>query len=70
MFGQATVSSFIELKKVELPNIKGLIGLAQSMTDILSNEEISSIAFVSMVFGGSVWTSLPKMLNSLESTKL
>jgi hypothetical protein len=44
--------------------------LAQLKAKELSSEEISSIAFASVLFGGSVWVSLPNMFDSLETAKL
>ena len=69
-FTQPTVSWYIEQNKAKLPNIKDLLLLAQVKAKELSPEEISSIAFASVLFGGSVWVSLPKMFNSLDSAKL
>ena len=70
MFAQGTVTAYIESNKHNLLNIKDLLILAQSKVDLLSNEEISSIAFASVLFGGSAWKSLPNMFNSLEPAKL
>jgi hypothetical protein len=70
MFAQTTVSSYIEMNKGHLLNIKDLLVSAQDDTMALSSEEISSIAFASVLFGGSAWASLPKMLSSLEPSKL
>lgn len=44
--------------------------LAQSMVKTLSTEEISAIAFASVLFGGSCWSSLPRLFNSLDPAKL
>ena len=61
-FSQPTVAAFVEKAKDSLLNVKDLLILAQSKTDVLSNEDIASIAFASVMFGGSAWANLPKML--------
>ena len=69
-FTQPTLSWYIEQNKAKLPNIKALLLLAQVKAKELSSDQISSIAFASVLFGGSVWASLPKMFGSLEPSKL
>jgi hypothetical protein len=44
--------------------------LAQIKAKNLSVEEISSLAFASVLFGGSCWASLPRMFNLLDAQVL
>ncbi len=44
--------------------------MAQNDVEELKPETIASIAFASVLFGGSIWVALPKMLNVLEESKL
>jgi len=44
--------------------------MAQDDVEELKAETIASIAFASVLFGGSVWASLPKMFNSVDPSKL
>lgn len=44
--------------------------MAQTIAGELTVKEIASIAFASVLFGGSVWASLPNMFNSLDPSKL
>ena len=67
---QTTVSSYIELHKVNLLSIRNLVLHAHGKTSNLSVEGFVAIAFASVLFGGSVWASLPKMFDNIESAKL
>ena len=69
-FSQPAVSSYIELNKGQLVHVSDLLLLAQKKVDDLSVEEITAIAFASVLFGGSVWASLPKMFHRVEPSKL
>jgi hypothetical protein len=40
--------------------------LAQEDVEELKAGTVASIAFASVLFGGSIWATLPKMLNTLE----
>jgi hypothetical protein len=64
------VSIFIEKNKASLFNVKELLLKSHRWAGDLSVEEITSIAFASVLFGGSVWASLPKMFNSIDPSKL
>jgi hypothetical protein len=67
---QPTVSSYIELNKDKLVSIRDLVLLAHTKVDVLSVEVVTAIAFASVLFGGSVWASIPTMFSNLESSKL
>ena len=69
-FLQPSVSSYIELYKCELTSIRDTLLHAQTSVEDLSVEEIAAIAFASVLFGGSAWTSLPKMFSNIEPSKL
>jgi hypothetical protein len=44
--------------------------MAHTMVDELSDEQITATAFASVLFGGSVWASLPRMFCRLDESKL
>lgn len=44
--------------------------MAQEDAEELKADTIASLAFASILFGGSVWASLPKMFDSLDPSKL
>jgi hypothetical protein len=70
MFSQATVSIYIEQNKANHPKVKDLLLTVQGLSAELSIGEIASIAYASILFGGSVWISLPKMFNTIDPSKL
>jgi len=53
------VSSYIERNKHSLLGIKDLLLTAYGMAEELPVEQVSSIAYASILFGGSLWTALP-----------
>ena len=69
-FTQPAVSSFLEQNKDLLTHLRDLILLAHSKVEDLSSEKITAIAFASVLFGGSCWTSLPRAFNRLDSARL
>ena len=66
-FSQLTVSAYLDVAKSQLSNIKFLLLKAQDVSDTMSIEEVTAIAFASVIFGGAVWSSLPKMFDSLSA---
>ena len=44
--------------------------MAHTKVEDLSVEEITALAYASVLFGGSVWASLPRAFQRLDSTKL
>jgi hypothetical protein len=66
---QPTVSNFLVMQKEVLPNTKKLFQMAQTLTD-LTEEETAAIAYVSVIFGGTVWTGMSKMFDNLSGAVL
>ena len=69
-FSQPTVGLYIEYNKDNLSSIKEWLLMAQVTVEELKADKITSLAFASVLFGGSVWASLPKMFSSLDPAKL
>lgn len=69
-FSQPMIVAYLERAKEQLFNVKDLLLLALESIGNLSIEEISSIAFACVLFGGSAWTSLPKLFASLDALKI
>lgn len=69
-FSQPAMSSHIEMNKSRLLHVRDLVLTTHSKVDELSTEEITAIAFASVLLGGSVWASLPRMFCRLDESKL
>jgi hypothetical protein len=70
MFSQALVSSYIDMNKTNHTRVGELLLAAQKEAEYISVEKIVALAYASILFGGPVWISLPKMFNSIDPSKL
>ena len=68
-FTQKDVRDFIDVNNTKLLRVRDLIQLAHTKVDELSVEQVTAIAFASVLFGGSAWASLPRMFYRLDEFK-